>query len=162
MQFSGSDKDVINHPDVEAVWICSPSQFHTEQIRACADAGKHIFCEKPLATDLKGSIEAVNYCRTKGVKLMTALQRRFDPNFVRIKKARAAARSCRAVAGLPRASQMTQIRGSTKGATSLQHSDGPCDGTPLGACKPRSNWKRSAKRKRSSSSYVSFLHTSYT
>jgi predicted dehydrogenase len=79
--------DVINHPDVEAVWICSPSQFHAEQILACADAGKHIFCEKPLATDLKETLDAVNYCRTKGVKLMTALQRRFDPNFVRCKEA---------------------------------------------------------------------------
>jgi len=87
MEFTGSDVDVINHPDVEAVWICSPSQFHSQQITACADAGKHVFCEKPLATDLQATIEAVNYCRTKGVKLMTALQRRFDPNFVRIKQA---------------------------------------------------------------------------
>lgn len=87
MEFTSSDRDVINHPDVEAVWICSPSQFHSEQITACADAGKHVFCEKPLATDLQATIEAVNYCRSKGVKLMTALQRRFDPNFVRIKQA---------------------------------------------------------------------------
>jgi hypothetical protein len=31
---------VINHPEVEAVWICSPSQYHAEQIKACAAAGK--------------------------------------------------------------------------------------------------------------------------
>jgi myo-inositol 2-dehydrogenase/D-chiro-inositol 1-dehydrogenase len=91
MEFSNSDMDVINHPDVEAVWICSPSQFHADQIRACADAGKHIFCEKPIATDLLETIEAVNYARRKGVKLMTALQRRFDPNFSRIKQAIATA-----------------------------------------------------------------------
>lgn len=84
---TSSADDVINHPDVEAVWICSPSQFHAQQIKACADAGKHVFCEKPLATDLKETIEAVNYCRKKNVKLMTALQRRFDPNFGRIKQA---------------------------------------------------------------------------
>ena len=70
------------------VWLCSPSQFHAAQIKACADAGKHIFCEKPLATDLIETIDAVNYARKKGVKLMTALQRRFDPNFLRIKQAR--------------------------------------------------------------------------
>jgi hypothetical protein len=85
---TSDEKDVINHPDVEAVWLCSPSQFHAAQIKACADAGKHIFCEKPLATDLIETIEAVNYARKKGVKLMTALQRRFDPNFLRIKQAR--------------------------------------------------------------------------
>ena len=49
---SGDAMDVINHPDVEAVWICSPSQFHADQIKACAAAGKHVFCEKPIATDL--------------------------------------------------------------------------------------------------------------
>merc|ERR1719201_1473846 len=87
MQFSGDAMDVINHPDVEAVWICSPSQFHSEQIKACADAGKHIFCEKPIATDLVETVDAVNYSRQKGVKLMTALQRRFDPNFKRVKQA---------------------------------------------------------------------------
>lgn len=51
--------EVINDPDVEAVWICSPSQFHADQIKASAKAGKHIFCEKPIATDLAGTIEAV-------------------------------------------------------------------------------------------------------
>ena len=42
--FSGDAMEVINHPDVEAVWICSPSQFHADQIKACAAAGKHVFC----------------------------------------------------------------------------------------------------------------------
>ena len=54
--------EVINDPDVEAVWICSPSQFHADQIKAAAKAGKHIFCEKPIATDLAGTIEAVQVC----------------------------------------------------------------------------------------------------
>ena len=33
---------MINDPEVEAVWICSPSQFHADQIKACAAAGKHV------------------------------------------------------------------------------------------------------------------------
>ena len=85
--FSSDAMDVINHPDVEAVWICSPSQYHAEQIKACAAAGKHVFCEKPIATDLAETIEAINACNEAGVKLMTALQRRFDPNFQRVKQA---------------------------------------------------------------------------
>jgi threonine dehydrogenase-like Zn-dependent dehydrogenase len=48
MAWTDSDMDVIQHPDVDAVWICSPSQFHAEQITACAMAGKDIFCEKPI------------------------------------------------------------------------------------------------------------------
>ena len=59
---------MINHPDVEAVWICSPSQFHADQIKACAAAGKHIFCEKPIATDLPETIEAINACNAAGVR----------------------------------------------------------------------------------------------
>ena len=85
--FTDSAEEVIGHPDVEAVWICSPSQFHADQIKACAAAGKHVFCEKPIATGLKETIEAINACHSAGVKLMTALQRRFDPNFMRVKQA---------------------------------------------------------------------------
>lgn len=46
-----------------------------------------VFCEKPIATDLPETIEAINACNEAGVKLMTALQRRFDPNFTRVKAA---------------------------------------------------------------------------
>ncbi|CAM9894737.1 unnamed protein product [Chrysoparadoxa australica] len=76
--------EVIGHKDVEAVWICSPSQFHADQIKACAKAGKHIFCEKPIATDLQGTAEAIKVAEECGVKLMTAFQRRFDPSFSRL------------------------------------------------------------------------------
>lgn len=79
-------KEVIDNPDVQAVWICSPSQFHAEQIRQAAALGKDIFCEKPIATNLEETIEAVKFAREKGVKLMVALQRRFDPNFLRVKE----------------------------------------------------------------------------
>jgi len=86
-EFSADADDVINHPDVDAVWICSPSSFHADQIMKAAAAGKSIFCEKPIATDLPETIVAINKCEEAGVKLMTALQRRFDPNFARVKEA---------------------------------------------------------------------------
>ena len=54
---------------------------HTSKIQppnggsqACAAAGKHVFCEKPIATGLAETIEAINTCREANVKLMTALQ----------------------------------------------------------------------------------------
>jgi predicted dehydrogenase len=79
--------EVITDPEVDAVWICSPSQFHAEQIKACAANKKHVFCEKPIATDLAETVEAINACNEAGVKLMIGLQRRFDQNFERVKKA---------------------------------------------------------------------------
>mmetsp|Transcript_32605 Transcript_32605/g.71535 ORF Transcript_32605/g.71535 Transcript_32605/m.71535 type:complete len:441 (-) Transcript_32605:197-1519(-) len=86
-RFTGDAMDVITDPEVDAVWICSPSQYHAEQIKACAANGKHVFCEKPIATDLAETVEAINCCNEAGVKLMIGLQRRFDPNFKRVKNA---------------------------------------------------------------------------
>ncbi len=86
-KFTNDAMDVINDPDVDAVWICSPSSYHAEQIKAAAAAGKHVFCEKPIATDLAETVEAINACNEAGVKLMIGLQRRFDQNFERVKQA---------------------------------------------------------------------------
>merc|ERR1719297_56328 len=86
-RFTSDANDVITDPEVDAVWICSPSQYHADQIKACAAAKKHVFCEKPIATDLAETVEAINACNEAGVKLMIGLQRRFDQNFERVKQA---------------------------------------------------------------------------
>jgi predicted dehydrogenase len=86
-KFTSEAMDVITDPDVDAVWICSPSQYHADQIKACAENGKHVFCEKPIATDLAETVEAINACNEAGVKLMIGLQRRFDSNFMRVREA---------------------------------------------------------------------------
>jgi myo-inositol 2-dehydrogenase/D-chiro-inositol 1-dehydrogenase len=78
--------DVINHPEVEAVVICSPTDTHAQFIVDAAKAGKHIFCEKPVDLSLeviKGALSAV---KEAGVKLMVGFNRRFDPNFMKIKQ----------------------------------------------------------------------------
>jgi myo-inositol 2-dehydrogenase/D-chiro-inositol 1-dehydrogenase len=78
--------DVINHPEVEAVVICSPTDTHAKYIIDAAKAGKHIFCEKPVDLSLeviKGAIDAV---KKAGVKFMVGFNRRFDPNFMKIKQ----------------------------------------------------------------------------
>lgn len=85
-RFTDDAMDVINDPEVDAVWICSPSQYHADQIKAAAANKKDVFCEKPIATDLAETVEAINACNEAGVKLMIGLQRRFDQNFERVKK----------------------------------------------------------------------------
>jgi myo-inositol 2-dehydrogenase / D-chiro-inositol 1-dehydrogenase len=78
--------DVINHPGVDAVVICSSTDTHAAIIVDAAKAGKHIFCEKPVDLSLeiiKGALKAVE---TAGVKLMVGFNRRFDPNFLKIKQ----------------------------------------------------------------------------
>jgi len=78
--------DVINHPEVEAVVICSPTDTHARYVVDAAKAGKHIFCEKPVDLTLEAIRGAVNAVTKAGVKLMVGFNRRFDPNFLKIKQ----------------------------------------------------------------------------
>lgn len=83
-------EDILNDSEIDAVFILSPSTFHAEQIILAAKAGKHIFCEKPIALDpvqIKAALEVV---KTAGVKLQIGFNRRFDPNFMHLKSASAA------------------------------------------------------------------------
>jgi myo-inositol 2-dehydrogenase / D-chiro-inositol 1-dehydrogenase len=77
---------VIQSPDIDAVIICSPTGTHAPYTIEAAKAGKHIFCEKPIALDLetiKNVLRTVEQCR---VKFMVGFNRRFDSNFRKIKQ----------------------------------------------------------------------------
>lgn len=78
-------QDIMRDTEITAVLICSPSPYHSEQIIAAAKAGKHIFCEKPIATDIEEIRMALREVKKAGVKLQIGFNRRFDPNFARIK-----------------------------------------------------------------------------
>ena len=78
--------DVIKHPDVEAVVICSPTDTHAIYIVDAAKAGKHIFCEKPVDLSLEVIKVAIAAAEKAGVKLMVGFNRRFDPNFLKIRQ----------------------------------------------------------------------------
>jgi myo-inositol 2-dehydrogenase / D-chiro-inositol 1-dehydrogenase len=83
---SDNYKNILNNPEIDAVVICSPTDTHAQYIIEAAQAGKHIFCEKPvdLSIDvIKGALEAV---KKAGVKLMVGFNRRFDPNFKKIQQ----------------------------------------------------------------------------
>lgn len=77
-------KDIINDPDIEAVVICSPTDTHAQYITEAAEAGKHIFCEKPVDLTLAAIQKALSAVEKAGVKLMVGFNRRFDPNFMKI------------------------------------------------------------------------------
>lgn len=77
---------ILDHPDIDAVLICSPTGFHAPQIEAAAAAGKHIFCEKPVALDLSAIDKALAAAKAAGVKLQIGFNRRFDPNFAQVRE----------------------------------------------------------------------------
>lgn len=78
-------EDVINHPDVEAIIICAPTPQHVPYTTAAAQAKKHVFCEKPLDVAIPAILSAQKAVKDNGVKLMLGFNRRFDPNFSRIR-----------------------------------------------------------------------------
>ncbi len=85
-QVSDNYIDVVANRDVDAVLICSPTETHAEYVIAAAKAGKHIFCEKPVALDLNDIKRALEAVEESGVKFMVGFNRRFDPNFKKIKE----------------------------------------------------------------------------
>lgn len=77
--------DVVNDTNVEAVVICSPTNTHVKYIIDSAKAKKHIFCEKPVDISLEEIRKALAEVEKAGVKLMVGFNRRFDPNFMKIR-----------------------------------------------------------------------------
>jgi len=83
---SADPLDIIHHKEVEAVVICSPTDTHTQYIEAAADQKKHIFCEKPIDLDLSRIRKVLDIVDAAGIKMMIGFNRRFDPNFARIRE----------------------------------------------------------------------------
>src|SRR5256885_5209461 len=78
---------ILNHPDIQAVVICASTDTHARIIEEAAQAGKHIFCEKPIALDLPSIDQALDAVKRSGVKLQIGFNRRFDTNYRRVHQA---------------------------------------------------------------------------
>ena len=83
---SADYRRIMDDPDIDAVAICSSTDTHAGMIVEAAGAGKHIFCEKPIAYDLKKIDEALAAVEKAGVKLQIGFNRRFDPNFRKVRQ----------------------------------------------------------------------------
>ena len=66
--------------------ICSSTDTHADLIVAAAEAGKHIFCEKPIAHSLEEIDRSLAAVKKAGVKLQIGFNRRFDANFARVRQ----------------------------------------------------------------------------
>jgi myo-inositol 2-dehydrogenase/D-chiro-inositol 1-dehydrogenase len=78
---------VLENPDIQAVFICSATNTHAQFTEEAARAGKHIFCEKPIALNLKDIDCALEAVDKAGAKLQVGFNRRFDSNFHRVRLA---------------------------------------------------------------------------
>jgi myo-inositol 2-dehydrogenase/D-chiro-inositol 1-dehydrogenase len=78
-------RTVMQDPQVDVVVVCSSTDTHAQMIEEAAAAGKHIFCEKPIALDLPKIDHALQAVDKAGVKLQVGFNRRFDPSFKRVR-----------------------------------------------------------------------------
>jgi predicted dehydrogenase len=74
----GKLDDVLALADVDAVLLATPHSLHREQVIAAAGAGKHVFCEKPLALTAATGSEAIQACADNSVVLAVGHNRRFS------------------------------------------------------------------------------------
>ncbi len=76
---------ILDDSEIDAVLICSPSDTHSDYAIQLAEAGKAIFCEKPIDMSLEKAKRVVEAVLKNNVPMMVAFNRRFDPDFAKIK-----------------------------------------------------------------------------
>jgi predicted dehydrogenase len=79
-------REIIERQDIDAVDICLPGFLHKQFIIAAADAGKHVFCEKPMAISVAEANEIVDKVNSSGIRLMIGYNQRFERPFIKMKE----------------------------------------------------------------------------
>ncbi len=124
---------ILDDTSIHAVWICTPTALHREICIAAARAGKHIFCEKPLAMSAAEAVEMRHAIEAAGVLSQVGLVLRFSPVYTVIKAMIAEPEAGRVLAATMRDDQDFPIRGVhasgwrndpslTAGGTLIEHS----------------------------------------
>jgi predicted dehydrogenase len=84
LKFRSALDEVLYDRDIDAVLLATPHSQHAAQVLAAAAAGKHVFCEKPLALTRADAERSVAACREAGVVLGIGHERRYEPGMVEI------------------------------------------------------------------------------
>jgi inositol 2-dehydrogenase len=86
VSWSTDYRDVLTNPEIKAVFVISPTSTHREVVIAAAEAGKAIFCEKPVALTLEDTDAMLAVIAQKGVLFQAGFMRRFDAGYMAAKK----------------------------------------------------------------------------
>jgi predicted dehydrogenase len=76
-------EEIGKNPDVDAVYIALPNSMHAEYTIRAAKAGKHVLCEKPMATSVEDSHAMIQACDSAHKKLMIAYRCQYEPAHLR-------------------------------------------------------------------------------
>ena len=99
---SGDNFEVIERPEVSAVFVSTPEGEHSAPVRRALELGKPVLCEKPIALTLKDADDMLEALRKTGGKLRIGYSRRFKECFLRAKEQMVHARLGKVVGGLAR------------------------------------------------------------
>jgi predicted dehydrogenase len=77
--------DLINDPEVNAVYVATPPHMHRTYTIQCAEAGKSVYVEKPMALNATECAEMIAACNANGTQLFVAYYRRSLPRFIKIR-----------------------------------------------------------------------------
>ncbi len=80
-------RSMLTEANIDIVTLCTPSGLHAQQTKLIASHGKHVVCEKPMATKWQHAVEMVNACNEANVKLFVVKQNRGHPTLQLLKKA---------------------------------------------------------------------------
>lgn len=78
-------ENALYNPRIDAVILTTPHSMHEAQVIASAEAGKHVFCEKPLGLTLASAARSIDACRSARVTLGIGHERRFEPAMQKLK-----------------------------------------------------------------------------
>ena len=79
-------RDVVEHPDVNLVLVCTPDALHYEPVLECARLGKHVFCEKPVGNNAQEARDMWHACRDAAVGHYVPFWTRYVPAFARARE----------------------------------------------------------------------------
>ena len=86
-QFATTDSmELIDRPDIHVIHVCTPNDSHRDLAVAALNAGKHVYCEKPLAMDLESAREMLDVARHSDRTHQVTFQYRFVPAIMRAKQ----------------------------------------------------------------------------
>ena len=71
--------DIADNPDIDIVYVVLPNAMHAEYVIRAAKAGKHVICEKPMATTLEECRRMIDACKNAGVHLAIGYRLHYDP-----------------------------------------------------------------------------------
>ena len=93
----GSAEELLADPQVDAVIVSTPTDFHCDYTTLAARQGKHVLCEKPMARHAEECREMIAACQQAGVKLGVAYRRRLFPQVLKAQELITAGRIGRVV-----------------------------------------------------------------